>query len=272
MPTVSTAHLQDEVLTGEAVALDLQPLGFVARAVGAAIDFVVMALEFLAVALLLLWLANNGVLDEQTWRIGMIVSIVLVAVAIPTAIETLSRGRSLGKLIMGGRIVRADGGTIGFRHAFLRALVGTVEIVMTFGTMALLVGIFTPRAQRLGDLAAGTYSERVRTPAVPNSHVALPPQLAAWAGIADVSRMPDPLSRKLWQFCHEADTMNPASRHRIAAELLTQAQPFVHPLPPADPATAVTGIMVVRRDRELRALQTRNDRSARLLAGATRNA
>ncbi len=267
MPTVSTAHLQDEVLTGEAVALDLQPLGFVARAVGAGIDLLLMIVEAFAIALLLMWLADNGVLDDQTFKIALIVSIVLIGVAIPTAIETLSRGRSLGKLIMGGRIVRADGGTIGFRHAFLRALVGVVEVLMTFGTIALLVGIFTPRAQRLGDLAAGTYSERVRTPKVPVSHISLPPQLTEWALVADVSRMPDHLSRKLWQFCHEAGVMNPGSRNRIASELLAQAQAYVHPLPPADPATAVTGIMVVRRDRELRALQTRTSRSARLLAG-----
>ena len=269
MPTVSTTNLQDEVLTGEAVALDLQPLGLVARAVGAAIDVLVMVIEFVAIALFLQWLADNGVLDDQTWRIGMIVSIVLVAVAIPTTIETLSHGRSLGKLIMGGRIVRSDGGTIGFRHAFLRALVGVVEIVMTFGTMALLVGIFTPRAQRLGDLTAGTYCERVRTPPVPSSHIDLPPALVDWARIADVSRMPDHLSRKIWQFCHEAAVMNPASRHRLATDLLTQAHPYVHPGPPGDPATAVTAIMVVRRDREYRALQARGERSAALLAGTT---
>lgn len=259
--------MQDEVLTGEAVALDVQPLGFVARAVGAGIDVLVMVAEGLAIALLLQWLANNGVLDDQTWRIAMIVAIVLIAVAIPTAVETLTHGRSLGKLIMGGRIVRADGGTIGFRHAFLRALVGVVEILMTFGTMALLVGIFTPRAQRLGDLTAGTYCERVRTPQVPTSHIVLPPQLSEWALVADVSRMPDQLSRKLWQFCHEASVMNPASRNRLASELLAQAWDYVHPIPPGDPVVAVTGIMVVRRDREFRALETRRSRSARLLAG-----
>lgn len=259
--------MQDEVLTGEAVALDLQPLGLIARAVGAGFDVLLMVVEFVAIMLLMNWLTGNGVLDAETSRIGMIVALVLIAVAIPTAIETLSHGRSLGKLIMGGRIVRSDGGTIGFRHAFLRALVGVVEVLMTFGTIALLVGIFTPRAQRLGDLAAGTYSERVRAPKVPSSHLALPPELTAWALVADVSRMPDHLSRKLWQFSHEAGVMNPASRHRLATELLAQAQPYVNPMPPAEPTAAVVGIMVVRRDRELRALQTRSARSGRLLAG-----
>ena len=258
MPTVSTANLQDEVLTGEAVALDLQPLGLVARAVGAAIDVFLMALEFLAIAMLLQWLTNEGILDEQTFRMALIMALALIAVVIPTAVETLSHGRSVGKLVMGGRIVRADGGTIGFRHSFLRALVGVVEIVMTFGTMALLVGIFTPRAQRLGDLAAGTYCERVRAPKVPSAHIMLPPQLNEWALVADVSRMPDRLSRKLWQFCHESAVIDPAFRHRLASDLLAEAWDYVHPMPPGDPVTAVTGIMVIRRDRELRALQARN--------------
>ena len=34
--------------------------------------------------------------------------------SIPTAVETLSQGKSLGKLAVGARIVRDDGGSIGF--------------------------------------------------------------------------------------------------------------------------------------------------------------
>lgn len=256
------------MLTGEAVALDVQPLGFVARAVGALIDVALMLLCYLGAFLFIAWLGNQGALDDQTARILNVIVIVVIAVAIPTAVETASRGRSLGKLIMGGRIVRADGGTIGFRHAFIRALVGTIEVLATFGSIALIVGIFTPRAQRLGDLMAGTYCERVRMPALPKSTLAMPPQLYEWANVADVSRMPDPLARRLWQFSHQVDAIVPASRIRVATDLLAQAEDYVHPLPATDPVTAVVGIVVLRRDRELRAMGARNERAGYLLGSA----
>ena len=44
----------------------------------------------------------------------------------------------LGRLAVGSRIVRIDGGAAGFRHAFIRALVGVIEIVqlwLVLGTL-----------------------------------------------------------------------------------------------------------------------------------------
>src|SRR3546814_14926190 len=90
----------------------------------------------------------------------------------PTTVETVTRGRSLGKLAVGGRIVRADGGAIGFRHAFLRALLGVLELWFTLGSLAALVGAFTPLAQRLGAPLAGPYRARTRPrPPPPRTHL-----------------------------------------------------------------------------------------------------
>ena len=60
-----------------------------------------------------------------------------------------------GRWAVGGRIVRVDGGAAGFRHAFIRAFIGVLEIWLTAGAVAAIVGAFTPRTQRLGDLVAG---------------------------------------------------------------------------------------------------------------------
>lgn len=254
----------DEVLTGEAVALDVQPIGLLLRAAGAAIDLVATILLYVAFVMFLAALWDAGLIDEAGIQIALIVMLVVVTVAVPTAVETLTRGRSLGKLAVGGRIVRSDGGAIGFRHAFIRALLGVLEVFMTLGSLALIVGIFTPRAQRLGDLVAGTYAERTRTPALPASERALPAGMEAWAAIADVARIPDRLGRRLTQFVSGAASMVPGSRARIAAELAQELLPFVSPIPPVDPEILVRAVVAVRRDRELRALTLQDQRVAAL--------
>lgn len=254
----------DEVLTGEAVALDVQPIGLLLRAAGAAIDLVATILLYVAFVMFLAALWDAGLIDEAGIQIALIVMLVVVTVAVPTAVETLTRGRSLGKLAVGGRIVRSDGGAIGFRHAFIRALLGVLEVFMTLGSLALIVGIFTPRAQRLGDLVAGTYAERTRTPALPASERALPAGMEAWAAIADVARIPDRLGRRLTQFVSGAASMVPGSRARIAAELAQELRPFVSPIPPVDPEILVRAVVAVRRDRELRALTLQDQRVAAL--------
>lgn len=260
---------QDEILTGEAVALDVQPLGFFLRALGALIDVLLGAAVFVLLALVGSWLIGQGVLDAATLPILTIVVLVTVTVVIPTVVETATRGRSLGKLVTGGRVVRTDGGASGFRQAFIRALVGVFEIWLTVGAVAALVGAFTPRAQRLGDLMAGTYSERTRTPRLPPPAPPAPPALASWALTADVARLPDRLSRRIAQFVQNADAMQPGPRARLAQTLAAETAQHVSPVPAVDGETFVRAVVAVRRDRELRTLQLEEQRVAALGAAAS---
>jgi uncharacterized RDD family membrane protein YckC len=257
---------QDEILTGEAVALDVQPVGFFLRALGTLIDVILGVLVFILFALVTSWLVGQSVLELSALPILTVTVLVTVTVVIPTVVETMTRGRSLGKLAVGGRIVRADGGASGFRQAFIRALVGVFEIWLTVGAVAALVGAFTPRAQRLGDLMAGTYSERTRTPRLPLPAPGVPPALAAWASIADVARLPDRLSRRIAQFVQSAGAMQPPARARLATTLAAETAAHVSPVPAVDGETFLRAVVAVRRDRELRALQLENQRVSALTA------
>ena len=135
------ARFDDEgLVTGEAVTLDVRPASALIRAAGCAIDVILSLLLLLA---LLLSLAGLSV-DDAAARAIIVVGLVCCIVVLPTAVETASHGRSLGKLVMGLRVVRDDGGGTGFRHAFIRALTGVVEIYLTFGGLAVLVGFLDP--------------------------------------------------------------------------------------------------------------------------------
>lgn len=59
--------------------------------------------------------------------------------------ETATRGRSLGKMAMGLRVVSDDGGPERFRQAVFRALAGVVEIWMLVGGPAVIASLFSPR-------------------------------------------------------------------------------------------------------------------------------
>ena len=49
--------------------------------------------------------------------------------------------------------------------------------------------------------------------------------------------------------------MEPAPRARVAASLAGEVAPHVSPVPAVDPETFLRGVVAVRRERELRALQ-----------------
>ena len=244
-----------ELMTGEAVALDLRPTGFVLRAAGSAIDFVLYFGGYIAGMVIFLQATASVGLDEALTASVAIVGLVLFLLVVPVAVETISRGKSLGRLAVGARIVRDDGGAIGFRHSFVRGLVGVFEIFMTFGGTALIVGLLNPRAKRLGDLLAGTYSQHERVPALVAPVYGVPLPLLEWSRTADVARMPDALSRRIAQFLAQANGMGPDTRIRLARSLATEASVYVSPLPEyPDAEYFLAAVAALRRDREMAAL------------------
>jgi uncharacterized RDD family membrane protein YckC len=251
---------EGELMTGEAVGLDLRPTSFVLRGAGALLDVIVYLGIWLGFVLVINSPAVAGALDDAAVKAATIASLVVCIVVLPTAVELLTHGKSLGRLVVGARIVRDDGGAIGFRHAFIRALTGVLELFLSLGGIAALFGLLNARTKRIGDILAGTYSqyERVqrRLPAV----FGVPVALVDWSRSADVARMPDPLARRIAQFLRQAGGLTPDTRVRVAAQLAAEAARFVSPLPQADPELFLAAVAAVRRERELLALQLAKQR------------
>lgn len=267
----TTAHDHDDIVIGEGVVLQVPPAGLLLRAGSAILDALVIYLGLFISLWALLWLSSNwvavfGYIGEiEVWMmVGVITLIAFWFFIVPVTVETLSNGRSLGKLVFGLRVVRLDGGAISFRHALVRALVGIAELYGTSGAIAALTGMFSRRSQRVGDLLAGTYAQLERLPTPQPLQISLPPQLQPWAAIADVSRLPDRLSRRIRDFFRQAPRLEPGARKQLAGRLARQAKPYVHPIPDVDAETFLTGVAVLRRDREWRGLQTRQRRMDRL--------
>ena len=240
----------DDLVTGEAVALDLPPATVGIRVASGLID--VLALGLLLVLVLIVADVAVGSSDEALFAVATVVSTVLVLVVAPTTMETLTRGRSLGHLAFGLRTVRDDAGPISFRHAFMRALVGVVEIWVFGGVPAFVCALVTSRGKRVGDVVAGTYVVRERFPFPALRPAPMPPHLAGWAAGADITPLPDGLSLAVRQFLGRAPGLNPASRAALGGQLLEQVMPHVAPAPPPGqhPEALLAAVVAERRRRD----------------------
>jgi uncharacterized RDD family membrane protein YckC len=264
---------EHELVTGEAVALDLRPASFILRAAGAMIDFVVYFGGYLLLLLVIFTILTEVQPDQAMATAIAVATLVVCIVVIPVAVEIATHGKSLGRLAVGARIVRDDGGAIGFRHALIRGLTGVFEIFMTFGGLAATVALLNSRSKRLGDIVAGTYSQYERVSRYEPPVYGVPLPLTEWARTADVARMPDPLSRRIAQFLEQANGLTPQTRSRLAASLAHEASVFVSPVPQADAELFLAAVAAVRRDRELaaHALSARGlERLAPVLEGLPR--
>ena len=255
---------ESELVTGEAVALDVRPAGFILRAAGAIIDWLVYFGSYILLLLLIANLAGTIGLDGAVTAAIAISTLVVCIVVAPIAVELATSGKSLGRLAIGARIVRDDGGAITFRHAFIRALTGVLELYLTFGGFAALVALLSGKSKRMGDYLAGTYSQHERLPKVVPNVFGVPVALQGWAATADVGRLPDRLARRIAQFLSQAGDLVPATRARIAAELAAETATWVYPVPDADPELFLAAVTALRRDRDALALRLEAERLASL--------
>ncbi|WAP51198.1 RDD family protein [Arthrobacter sp. ATA002] len=253
------------IVTGEAVVLELRPASFAARAVSSIID--VTAQLVVLFGLLVLFGQTLGESVDPALGTALILTIVvLVMVGAPVAVETLTRGKSLGRLAMGLRIVRDDGGAVRFRHCLIRGMTAILEIYLSFGSLAFIVALFNEKSKRLGDAMAGTYALRERISAPPAPQVIVPPPLRTWAGLADLGRLPDALSRRVTRFLTQSARLSPQSRSTLAAGLAAEVSAFVSPQPPAGtlPEDFLCAVTAERRDRDYAALSRQRDRTEQL--------
>jgi uncharacterized RDD family membrane protein YckC len=239
------------VVTGEAVTLDLRPASFAARAVSLMIDVVAQGIVALALVLIAGRLFS-GALDPALGQALLLVLAVTLLVAVPVTVETLTRGKSLGRLVMGLRIVRDDGGSIRFRHAFIRGMLAVLETYLLFGSLAFMVALFNERSKRLGDLLAGTYAIHDRVAEGPRARAEVPPELQNWARAADLGRLPEGLARRLSQFLANAPRLSPQARSSLAAELASETARFTAPAPPEAtlPEAFLNAVSAERRRRD----------------------
>ena len=253
----------DELVTGEAVALDVRPASVILRAAGSIIDTVAYVALYLLI-LLAFFLSLAESTDSALTQAFSIAALVFALLVVPVLVETLTHGRSLGKLAIGARIVRDDGGAISLRHAFIRALTGVLEIIMTLGGLAATTALLNGRSKRLGDLLAGTYSQHERVPRNKEVPRPLPEPLRVWSQTVDIARLPDRLARRVAQYLRQSPHLTPLTRERLGQSLAAEVTPFVFPLPDAPAEFFLVGVAAVRREREYTALVLERERLARL--------
>lgn len=246
-------------MSGEGVAFDLPRAGIGSRTVATVIDFV---LQFLAIfALTLIDTAFvGGNTDTAAMTAVLIVELVLVIAGYPIICEWLTHGRTLGKLWLGLRVVRDDGGPIAFRHALVRGLSGLILekpgiVVPGLGAaVGMITTAFSAQDKRIGDMLAGTFvlNERAGTTRRLVAHdYVVPYGLQPWAAALDLSRLDDRLALGVRQFLGRAAAMTPAAQYALGEDLRARVLAVISPPPPPNTPTPwlLTAVLGERRRR-----------------------
>ena len=239
-----------QLVTGEAVALDLREAALPSRVLAAFLDGLVQLAAFVLLSIVF---SMVGASNQAAATAEIIVMLVGIGLLYPVLSETLWKGKTLGKAALGLRVVRDDAGPIGFRQAFVRGLIGFIveRPGITFFSAGVISSLVSSRGKRLGDLAAGTVVIQERVTGTHGFYAVMPPPLAAWAQTLDLSRLPDDLALSVRSFLSRAAQMSDGSRadlgNRLTAAVAAVTAP---PPPPGTPGWAyLTAVLAERRRR-----------------------
>ncbi|MEX2293667.1 MAG: RDD family protein [Acidimicrobiales bacterium] len=222
------ATLARGIITPEAVVLEFDTAGIASRALARAIDAVIQG-----VLLFALILVAAGVLGGDGWAaLGLIIlGVAFVVVGYPILAEVMSQGRSPGKAALGLRVVTVEGASISPRHAFIRSAIGIIDFVLVpGGLVAVVVALFSPRSQRLGDLFAGTMVLRERTVNRPSDAVWFnpPPGFEAYTTTLDVSPITEPQFALVRSYLLRIPDLSPEARASLSVRLATPLVAAMH--------------------------------------------
>ena len=223
--------MQEHTITGEAVVLNLRAANFMPRLGAALLDAIVYLIGW---GFLIYGLAEFTAvfgMDVAAVQTVMLLATILLTFIIPLLVEGFSHGRSLGKLAFGLRVVRDDGGTIRWRHAFARCLTGVFELWMTFGSIAVLASLFNKHSKRLGDMMAGSYVILLAGPRLPAPMPDVPPAYAAVGTGRRPRSYPAGLVAQINSLIRNSPTMHPTAPASVSQDVYARLLEYVTPGP-----------------------------------------
>src|SRR5262249_35233553 len=221
------------VVTPEAVVLEFETGSIPSRALAQLVDLFVRVGLFYGLALVAS-LVGLGV-GSSAAVVMLIIGTFLIIFGYPVLFEARWQGRTIGKRMLGLRVVTIEGAPVGFRQAAIRAMVAVVDFfIPPIGVVATFSVLLTPRSQRLGDVFAGTIVLRERTGAAFPVPVSFPPLpgLDGYARSLDVGGITPEQYGVIRSFLLRVMQLSPEARAHIGTRLANAVAMSMHHTPP----------------------------------------
>jgi len=164
-----------DIETPEQIEVHLEVVGPGSRMLAQVVDWVLkwLVLVCVGLAVFVVFSVAGGQLHFGGGIFPLVLGLVILAAfgfffGYDIYYEGLRNGQTPGKHLAGIRVVREGGGPIDVRAACIRNLVGIADFLPAWYVLGGLVMLLNRRAQRLGDMAAGTLVIRDRRTVLPD--------------------------------------------------------------------------------------------------------
>jgi len=217
------------IRTAEHVGISYELAGIGNRMLAAFVDVLFLGVLVLATAFVVLRaiVPSLGLPNQLSVLIAAILVVVLYLLtpfAYWVVLETFWNGQTLGKRLVGIRVLRDDGSPVGFFAVATRALLRVLDLVPILLPVDVVLMVASRKGQRLGDLVAGTVVVKAR---VERDFAALRTRAAAPATDLTVRGLSGEGQRLVRAFVLREQSLRPAARNDVARAIARTVRPAV---------------------------------------------
>jgi len=221
-----------EVETADHVVLRYDLAGGGNRGFAALVDFVLATLIFIgAFYVFNLFAGAVGFFAASPFFGIALLLTFAIAWSYFILLEWLGNGQTIGKRMFGLRVIADDGAPAGFIAILVRNLIRVVDFLPGFYGFGLLAIVVSPRSQRLGDMAAGTFVVRAPRPRLDYFSLRTVTPLGAGAQV-EVRGLPGEAQRLVREFVAREAQLAPDYRTRVAKQLAERLRPYAQDVDP----------------------------------------
>jgi uncharacterized RDD family membrane protein YckC len=221
-----------EVETADHVVLRYDLAGGGNRGFAALVDFVLATLIFVgAFYMFNLFAGAVGFFAASPYFGIALLLTFAIAWSYFILLEWLGNGQTIGKRVFGLRVIADDGAPAGFIAILVRNLIRVVDFLPGFYGFGLLAIVVSPRSQRLGDLAAGTFVVRAPRPRLDYFSLRTVTPLGAGAQV-ETRGLPGEAQRLVREFVAREAQLAPDHRARVAKQLAERLRPYARDFDP----------------------------------------
>src|SRR6267378_7884141 len=229
-----------EIETPDHVVLRFQLAGAGNRGFAAITDFIIAAVLTFALGFSFQKLTEIDPSLDQ-WSGWELFAELLIAWLYFVLLEWLWNGQTIGKRIFGLRVISEDGEPARFVAVIVRNLVRVVDFLPLFYGFGLVTLIISPRSQRLGDYAGGTFVVRAPRPRQNWSALRTLSALPRW-NLAEPGTptsptlrvLPGEAQRLVREFVLREQKLTPAARMALAKQLAARLRALLPEFQVAD--------------------------------------
>jgi uncharacterized RDD family membrane protein YckC len=141
-----------EIITTQNVVLQYELAGLKDRAIAFLIDALVIVLSYLV-------LVSLGMLfvgESESGAAVVLFTVTGIFMFYSLLFETLTNGRSIGKMAMRIQVIKVAGGKITFSDYVARWVFRLIDIYFSFGAITSILVVSSAKGQRIGDVVANT--------------------------------------------------------------------------------------------------------------------